>query len=179
MIEVLGLLALFVLSFLGCSSLPVPLTATVLWLGQFDMPWWIIGIATVGNLIGWLCMEGFLRRWVLKRPHLARGIPVSYQKLFLRQTGFWLFVFNALPFPLEFMRFLALLNNYNRCRLTIIFTLARLCRNILLVFLGASLASHQAALWLLMGMLLVAPLLIQRIFQALPQPKEVGYAESR
>jgi len=166
----LGLLAVFVISFLGSGPFPLPLTAVVMWLGQFHMPVLVVVSATVGTLLGWLCLEGVLRRWVFNHPEATQKIPVAYQKFFLRRTGFWLFVFNALPFPLDFMRFLALLNNYNRKRLLIILTISRLLRNIMLVMIGAALAEHQALLWGAMVAIMVVPLLVSKLLQRLPKP---------
>lgn len=166
----LGLLALFLISFFGSGPVPLPLTATVMWLGQFHFPALVIGVATLGTLMGWICLEGVLRRWVMNNPNITRNIPVAYQKFFLRRTGFWLFVFNALPFPWDFMRFLALLNNYNRRRLLIILTVSRLIRNTLLVFLGAALAKHQILFWSLLIGFLAMPLVIKRLMASTPEP---------
>jgi membrane protein YqaA with SNARE-associated domain len=162
-----GLLAVFTISFLGSGPVPLPLTAVVLWLGQFHFP---MLVATAGTLVGWLCLEGVLRRWVLRHPEITQKIPVAYQKFFLRRTGFWLFVFNALPFPLDFMRFLALLNHYNRARLLIILTLSRLVRNTMLVMIGAALAPHQPLLWGAMAAFIAVPLLVGKLMQWLPKP---------
>jgi hypothetical protein len=166
---VLGLLALFLISFFGSGPVPLPLTATVMWLGQFHFPVLVIGVATLGTLTGWVCLEGVLRRWVMNNPKVTRNIPVAYQKFFLRRTGFWLFMFNALPFPLDFMRFLALLNNYNRRRLLIILTVSRLIRNTLLVYLGAALAEHQVLFWLMLVAFLAMPLLMRRLMPPLSE----------
>lgn len=165
-----GLFAVFAISFLGSGPVPLPLTAVVLWLGQFHFPMLVVMVATAGTLVGWLCLEGVLRRWVFQYPEVTQKIPVVYQKFFLRRTGFWLFVFNALPFPLDFMRFLALLNQYNRTRLLVILTLSRLVRNTMLVMIGAALAPHQPLLWGAMVAFMVVPLLVGKILQALPKP---------
>lgn len=166
----LGLLAVFVISFLGSGPFPLPLTATVMWLGQFHIPALVVGFATVGTLLGWICLEGMLRCWVAKHPEVTQKIPVAYQRFFLRKTGFWLFMFNALPFPIDFMRFLALLNNYNRTRLLIILTVSRLVRNILLVMIGEALAQHQILLWGAMAAIMIVPLLFRRLLRFLPRP---------
>lgn len=165
-----GLVAVFFISFLGSGPIPLPLTAVVMWLGQFHIPVLVIVSATAGTVLGWLCLEGTLRRWVIRRPQLTRGIPVAYQKLFLRRTGFWLFVFNALPFPVDFMRFLALLNGYNRSRLLMVLTFSRLIRNTMLVMIGSALAQHQALLWGAMGAIMLLPLLLNKLWQILPLP---------
>jgi len=165
-----GLAAVFAISFLGSGPIPLPLTAAVMWLGQFHMPILVVVSATAGTVLGWLCLEGTLRRWVFQRPQLTRGIPVAYQKLFLRRTGFWLFVFNALPFPVDFMRFLALLNGYNRTRLLMVLTFSRLIRNTMLVMIGSALAQHQALLWGAMGAIMLLPLLLNKLWQVLPSP---------
>lgn len=163
-----GLLILFCISFLGSAPVPLPLTATVLWLGQFKTPVVVVFVATLGSLLGWLCLEGVLKRWVQRKPQLVERIPSAYRQLFLKRLGLWLFVFNALPLPVDFMRFLALISDYSRVRLALIFTAARLVRNTLLVLLGAALARHQGWLWLGMGVLLLLPLSIRRFFQAIP-----------
>lgn len=160
-----GLLILFGLSFLGSSPIPLPLTATVLWLGQFKTPEAVIFVATLGSLLGWLCLEGVLKRWVQRKPQLMEHIPQAYRRLFLKRLGLWLFVFNALPLPVDFIRFLALVCNYSRVRLALIFTAARLVRNTLLVLAGAALAQNQLWLWLAMGFLLLLPMPLQRWMQ--------------
>jgi|GEM_PF-2594590 len=162
-----GLVALFLISFLGSGPIPLPLTATVLWLGQFHFPWLVVLVATAGTLIGWICLHNVLRRWVHKNPQVTQRIPVAYQKFFLRRTGFWLFIFNALPFPWDFMRFLALLNNYNPKRLLIILTISRLIRNTMLVMIGAALAKHQVLLWSVMVGFMIVPLLVSRLLPPL------------
>lgn len=158
----LGLLALFLISFFGSGPIPLPLTATVLWLGQFHFPWLVVLVATAGTLLGWICLQGVLKQWVLKNPQVTQRIPVAYQRFFLRRVGFWLFVFNALPFPLDFMRFLALLNNYNPTRMLVILTVSRLIRNTMLVMIGAALAEHQLLLWSVMIGFMGVPLLLSR-----------------
>ena len=163
-----GLATVFVISFLGSGPIPLPLTAAVMWLGQFHIPVLVVVSATLGTSLGWICLEKPLRRWIVKRPQVTHGIPTAYQKLFLRRTGFWLFVFNALPFPLDFMRFLALLNGYNRSRLLIVLTVSRLVRNTMLVLIGEALAQHQALLWGAMAAIMVLPLLLNKLWQILP-----------
>lgn len=161
-----GLLILFCISFLGSAPVPLPLTATVLWLGQFKTPVAVLLVGTLGSLLGWLSLDGVLKRWVQRQPQVVERIPDAYRQLFLKRLGFWLFVFNALPLPVDFMRFLALISNHSRVRLALIFTAARLVRNTLLVVLGAALAQHQLWLWLGMGVLLILPLPIQRLLQS-------------
>ena len=162
-----GLLAVFIISFLGSGPFPLPLTPVMLWLGQFHQPVWVVGAATLGTLAGWLCLEGVLRRWVLRNAQATAKIPLVYQQFFLRRTGLWLFVFNALPFPLDCMRFLALLNNYSRSRLLVILTLSRLVRNTMLVMIGAALAPHQPVLWGAMVAFMVVPLLVGKLMPLL------------
>lgn len=167
-----GLVSVFAISFLGSGPIPLPLTAVVMWLGQFHMPVLVVVSATAGTVLGWLCLERTLCRWVFRHPEVMQKIPVAYQKLFLRRTGFWLFLFNALPFPLDFMRFLALLNGYSRTRLILILTFSRLIRNTMLVLIGAALAQHQALLWGAMGAIMLLPLLLNKLWQVLPLPQK-------
>ena len=167
----LGLTVLFLICFVGTGPVPLPFTATVLWLSQFHFPEMVILVATLGTVIGWVCFEGMLRRWLFRHPEVTRHIPVAYQKFFLRRTGFWLFIFNAFPFPWDFMRFLALLNNYNRTRLLVILAVSRLVRNTFLVFLGTALAPHQPLLWSVMLAFLLLPLALNKLFQYLPKPQ--------
>ena len=165
-----GLAALFLISFFGSGPVPLPLTATVLWLGQFHFPMLVVAVATAGTLLGWLCLQGVLRRWVHSHPQVAQKIPVAYQKFFLRRTGLWLFLFNALPFPLDFMRFLAILDNYSPRRLLMILTVSRLIRNAMLVMIGSALAAHQLLLWSVMIAFLLTPLALNRFMK---EPTEV------
>ncbi len=160
-----GLVAVFVISFLGSGPFPLPLTPVMLWLGQFHQPVWVVGAATLGTLAGWFCLSGVLRRWVFSQAQLTPHIPLAYQTFFMRRTGFWLFVFNALPLPLDFMRFLALLNQYSPNRLLVILTVSRLVRNALLVMLGSALAPHQPLLWGVMVVFMVLPFLVGKLMQ--------------
>lgn len=161
-----GILILFLISFFGSGPVPLPLTATVLWLGQFKLPFIVIVTATLGSLLGWLTLERSLKSWVEARPRIVQRIPGTYREIFMKKMGFWLFIFNALPLPLDFIRFLALLNGYNRTRLTIILTISRLIRNTLLVTLGGLLTEHQLLLWGVMIGFLTLPLLFGKLLQA-------------
>lgn len=160
-----GLAAIFLLSFLGSGPIPLPLTAVILWMGQFHYPVWVVLAATAGSLLGWLALERFIRRWVHNQPQMIERLPLGYRHIFLKNMGFWLFVFNALPLPLDFVRFLAVMKNYNRFRLAVILTLGRLIRNTLLVAIGAVLAKHQLWLWGVMLAFMLLPLPLGRVLQ--------------
>lgn len=160
-----GLIILFIISFLGNGPIPLPLTATVLWLGQFGLPIPVILTATLGSLLGWLALERILRKWIQAKPEMVQRIPKAYRRVFMKNMGFWLFVFNALPLPLDFIRFLALFNGYNRARLVAILTISRLIRNTLLVTAGSLLAHNQGLLWGAMAGLLLLPLILNKLFQ--------------
>lgn len=170
----LGLLGLFLISFFGSGPFPLPLTVTILWLGQFDMPVLVVLVATLGSLLGWLTLETAMRKWVQARPELVSRIPMVYRQLFMKKLGFWLFVFNAIPLPLDFIRFLALVSGYNRLRLAVVLTLGRLIRNTILVMIGATLADHQWWLWGVMLGFLLLPLFFGRLFQSKPEAETLG-----
>ncbi|WP_373532707.1 hypothetical protein [Vampirovibrio sp.] len=163
-----GLLGLFAISFLGSGPVPLPLTVSILWLGQFKMPVWVVLVATLGSLSGWLVLEKSVRKWAEERPELIHQIPTVYRQFFMKKLGLWLFLFNALPLPLDFIRFLALMSGYDRWRLAVILTMARLVRNTILVSLGAALAQHQVWLWAIMLGFMLLPLLVGQWFQAQP-----------
>lgn len=164
-----ALAALFVMCFVGVSPvpLPLPITLTLFWLAQFDMPVTVILVATVGTVLGWVQLEPLFRRWVL-RPGVQNAIPVTYQKFFLRQTGLWLFFFNAIPFPWDPMRLLALLNDYPKGRFLLILGVSRLIRNTLLVLAGMLLAPYKLLFWGAFIFLMLLPFLtnwvMKRVF---------------
>ena len=171
----IGLLTLFVVSFLGSSFLPLPVTITIIYLGQFHFPVWVVLVGTAGTVAGWLAMRGFFGKMLARKPALAERIPASYQRFFLRHTGFWLFVSNALPFPVDFMRILAFVNGYNPRRMVILIGLGRLVRNALLVWLGRSVAAHPILFWLVMLLFLLLPPILEFL---LPRIRRVGRSES-
>jgi membrane protein YqaA with SNARE-associated domain len=166
-----GLAFLFLVSFLGSTFLPLPVTVTIVWLGQFHFPVWVVLVGTLRTMLGWVVMERFFRNWLIRRPEMANRIPASYQRFFLRHTGFWLFFFNALPFPIDFMRLLALLNGYPSGRMMLILTAGRLVRNVLLVSLGMAAFQHQEIFWSLLIMLLLLPPLAERLMRLKSEPK--------
>jgi membrane protein YqaA with SNARE-associated domain len=144
----LGLVALFVMSFIGASPVPIPfpLTITIMWLGQFNAPVLVVLAATLGTVAGWYRLESTFKRWI-QVPKLQKTIPAAYQRFFLRQTGLWLFFFNALPFPWDPMRFLALANDYPRGRCLLVLGTSRVIRYTLLVTIGALLAPYKVWFW--------------------------------
>lgn len=163
--ELISLGLLFVMCFISTWMIPVPITAYVMWLGQYDFPWLVVGVATIGTLLGWTTFEPVLARLLKKRPHWADRIPTSYQALFLRQTGLFLFLFNAAPFPIDPIRLLAVVNGYPRERLLIIMGVARLIRNFMLVVLGAVLVRYTLLFWAVLGVFMILPLILGRFFQ--------------
>jgi len=165
----LGLGLLFLLSFFGCGPVPIPLpiTATILWLSNsYHMPVAIILTATVSSVLGWMYMERHYRYWLAKFPRMERSIPASYQKFFMRRTGLWLFVFNAVPFPWDPIRVLIMLNGPaqgDRKRLLTIFGLARLIRSTVLVTIGTALAAYKFVFWLVLIFFLLLPILLDKL----------------
>jgi membrane protein YqaA with SNARE-associated domain len=159
----LGLVALFVMSFIGASPVPIPfpLTITIMWLGQFNSPVLVVLAATLGTVAGWYRLESTFKRWI-QAPKLQKAIPASYQRFFLRQTGFWLFFFNALPFPWDPMRFLALANDYPRCRCLLVLGTSRVIRYTILVTIGALLAPYKVWFWAALIGFMILPVLMDR-----------------
>ncbi|HEY9685619.1 MAG TPA: hypothetical protein V6C52_01445 [Coleofasciculaceae cyanobacterium] len=159
----LGLVALFVMSFIGASPVPIPfpLTITIMWLGQFNSPVLVVLAATLGTVAGWYRLEATFKRWI-QAPKLQKAIPASYQRFFLRQTGFWLFFFNALPFPWDPMRFLALANDYPRGRCLIVLGTSRIIRYTILVTIGALLAPYKMLFWAALIGFMILPILMDR-----------------
>ena len=161
--EIGGLFLLFLISAVGSGPIPVPLTATVLWLGQFHMSAAVVVVATLGSAIGWACMSGPLKRWFAKRPEIAQHIPEAYQQYFLKRTGLWVFIFNAVPLPFEPMRFLAVMNGYDLRKLLLAQTSGRVIRYIILVSLGEALADHKILLWSILGVVMLLPLAVKQV----------------
>ncbi len=179
----LGLLALFVMSFFAVNPVPIPfpLTITILWLARFDLPVPVILTATLGTLLGWVWQEEMFKR-LISRPKLQKAIPVSYQRFFMRRTGFWMFFFNALPFPWDPMRLLALLSNYPRRRFLLVLGVSRLIRNTLLVMAGALVAAHKTLFWAVLIGFLVLPVLLDRALKyafARIRPEELSLPGER
>ena len=153
------LLVLFVMTFIGNGLIPLPITAYILWMGQFQMPIPVILVGTLGTVVGWVMTEHWFRRLCENKPFLQKTIPVYYHELFQKQPGLCFFVFNALPFPWDPTRLLALLHCYAPLRLTGFLAAGRLVRYTLLVTLGAVLARYQYAFWGVLGFLLLVPVL--------------------
>ncbi len=154
---VLWLIALFVVSFLGSSFLPLPVTITVIRLGQFHFPVLVILVGTIGTVLGWIAMRGFFGKLLARKPALVDRIPKSYHRYVLNRTGFWLFVSNALPFPVDVVRILAFVNGYSPTRMLWIIAAGRLVRNALLVCLGRAIMGHPLLFWGTMIFFLVLP----------------------
>jgi membrane protein YqaA with SNARE-associated domain len=136
-----------------------------MFLARFHIPVLVVVVATVGSVLGWLALGAPLRRWMQSKPHLQNYVPAAYQRVFLRRTGLWLFLFNALPFPFDPIRFLALLNDYSRVRSTVVLAFARLARNIMLVTIGALLAQYKLLFALALVVFMVLPILLDKIMR--------------
>lgn len=159
---VLWLVVLFFLTFLGNGTLPLPITVYVLWLGQFDMPVPVVLIATAGTVTGWLFMGKHLSRLIpgSASTRLNRKIPGIYRQLFLKYPGWAVLVWNALPFPVDVSRVLALIQGISPASLAVPLALGRVIRYAILVTLGAIMASYNGFFWGLIA-LLVIPLVFK------------------
>ncbi len=155
----LGLLILFFMTFLGHGIIPFPITAYVIWLGQFGDPLWVIIVATLGNVLGWMVLEKYLAPFLERRPHWVAKIPAHYQQLFMLYPAVAIFSFNALPFPLDPMRFLATAYQYPRWKLWSAMAVGRFARYTLLVFIGVTLAPYQPIFWGVLALFLLMPLM--------------------
>src|SRR5690606_30585878 len=91
------------------------------------------------------------------------------------------------PFPFDPIRFLALLNRYDRIRFVVILGFARLVRNITLVTIGALLAQYKLLFWAVFGIFMLLPLfaewLMRRLLSAVRveeafSPKPPGVPET-
>ena len=165
---ILGLAALFGMSFFGASPvpLPFPLTLTMMWMAQFDMPTLVVLSATLGTIAGWAQLEKTFKRWI-HASRIEKALPASYQRFFLRRTGFWLFFFNALPFPWDPMRLLALLNDYPRGRCLWILGTSRVIRYTTLVTIGVVLAPYKLWFWVALSLFMILPVLMDRALRLL------------
>lgn len=165
-IFLLGLLAIFIMNLLANLLIPFPITPATLWLGRFHHPYWVIAASTLGAVLGWVVFHPHVYRLVDEKPHVAARIPKAYVDWFGHRIVWWVFLLNALPFPLDFMRFIAAAKKHPPLPLTVAIGCGRLIRNTLLVFAGAWLSQHQ--LWFAMAIaaLALTPLLATGIAKA-------------
>lgn len=152
--------ALFILTFIGNGLLPLPITAYVLWLGQFHMPVPIVLVATLGTVLGARFMEPVFQKIIQSRSSVHQVIPRYYHAFFQKQPGLCIFVFNALPFPWDPSRVLAHLHGYPPSRLLGVLAIGRLFRYSLLVVMGAVLARYQVIFVLVLVAVIAIPILM-------------------
>jgi len=167
-----ALLGLFVLTFISNGAIPVPITFYVLWLGQFDMPIPVVLVGTVGSLLGWLLTAQKLSEWLPSQTlaQVNQHVPGVYRQLFMKSPSTAIFVFNAIPFPWDFSRVLALLYKVNPHTLTVPLTLGRIIRYGILISLGEVLCHINHWLWALLG-LMVLPILWRLVVRGFPALK--------
>ncbi len=153
----LAMLGLFVLTFVGNGTIPMPVTFYVLWLGQFDMPVAVIVIGTLGTITGWVLMAKYFVRWfpALTSEKMNKNIPGLYRRFFLKSPGWAIFMFNAIPFPWDFGRVMALVYKIEPTSLILPLALGRIIRYALLVYIGVALAQIREILWLVLGLLFI------------------------
>ena len=172
----IGLGVLFLLTFFGIGPFPLPVTATLFWLGQYGHPGWTIATALLGTFSGWVTLHRALKPYLLKNTRWQCLIPSGYKRYLLEQAGWAIFLTNAIPLPWEPVRFLALINGYPGGRLLTALMLGRVIRYCLLVFAGALLAPYTGLFWTVLIALLMMPLamdaFIRRATQSEPNSGE-------
>ncbi|MEB3286765.1 MAG: hypothetical protein VKJ04_04625 [Vampirovibrionales bacterium] len=177
-----GVLAIFVMNLVANLLIPMPITPTTLWLAQFDHPFWVIAASTLGAVTGWLLFHPHIYRLVDRKPQLIAKIPKAYFDCFGNRILLWVFILNALPFPLDFMRFIAAAKKYPPLPLSMAIGAGRLIRNSLLVFVGVWLSQYQLWFWAVIALLFLTPLLAAAITKLIhrlnPHPPKTASALS-
>ena len=163
-LDVTALLILFAMAFVGNGLIPLPITAYVLWLGQYHFPVSVVVVGTSGSILGWILLHKYLIKLLDKKPHLAQKIPENYHQLFLKKPALTVFLFNALPFAWDPTRVLATMNRYDPSRLTAAIGLGRLIRYSLMVSIGMLLADYKYLFIAVFVMFLALPLVWNRLF---------------
>ncbi len=180
----LALVILFLFTFIGNGVLPVPVTPYVLWMGHYHVPVLVVAVGMLGNVLGWTVAYRYLAKFLDKKPSLEARIPVYYKKLFMSRMGFFIFLFNALPFPFDPMRILASVGGYSGNRLLLFIVLGRAVRYTMLVTLGAVLAKYKIIFWLLIAFFLVLPILFKTVLKNMwsdssRSPKHIDVLEEK
>ncbi len=166
----LWLLGLFLINFMGNGTVPLPISVYILWLGQFNMPIPVVVVGTLGTVLGWVFVGSRILQRVLKnrsKESLTQKIPALYQKLFLKWPMWAVFLFNAIPFPWDVMRILAVVSGIRPLALLLPLTLGRVIRYSILVFLGGVMAQYKGFLWMIIGLMIVPVVL--RFFKKEPK----------
>lgn len=156
----LGLLGLFIITFVGNGVIPLPITAVIVWMGQFHQPVWVVIIAMLGTMLGWWLMQHYLVQLVEKRPSLATRLPPGLQKAMLRHTALWAFIFNALPLASDPIRLIAVANQYDPKKLFVCIGLGRIVRYTLLVVAGSWLSQYQMLFNVILAALVIVPFVL-------------------
>lgn len=161
-----SLVVLFALCFAANGLVPAPVTSCIFWLGQYDYPAAVVVVATLGSLCGWPLTAKYIKILFDKKPDLVDHIPAIYRRFFEKKLGLAVFICNALPFPWDPARLLAILYNYSPKKLLLAIGAGRLVRNILLVTLGAALAPYKTLFMVVLVLLVVLPFVINRFYLA-------------
>ena len=160
---IVGLLLLASMNAVANLYIPVPLTPTTLWMGQFHHPFVVIIVSTISNVAGWMLFNRYLYKGLNKYTRLISKLPKSYFNFFGKRTLLWVFIINSLPFPVDFIRLIAIANQCPPTPLTWAIGCGRLVRNTLLVFLGAWLFQYQYWFIGILAFLFLIPLLASGI----------------
>ena len=161
-----SLLVLFVICFIANGIIPMPVTSYIFWLGQFDYPWVVVLVGTLGSVCGWPVTAKYLKLLLAKKPDLVDRIPDVYRRIFSRGLGVSVFVCNALPLPWDPTRMLAVAYGYPQKKLLLAIGTGRAVRNTLLVTLGAALAPYKFLFWGVLVGLMLLPLLANKVYLA-------------
>ncbi len=175
---VIWLVVLFCINFLGNGTIPLPISVYVIWLGQFDMALPVVIVGTLGTVLGWIFVGSRILQKMLQKNYekasgamskeayqaeLTQKIPPLYRALFLKRPLFAVFLFNAIPFPWDVMRILAVVSGINPSKLVMPLALGRIIRYSTLVSFGGVIAQYKGFLWVVIG-LLILPVLL-RVFK--------------
>ncbi|MBK8189831.1 MAG: hypothetical protein IPK79_05210 [Vampirovibrionales bacterium] len=159
-----ALAGLFVMSLFGGGLAPLPISAYVLWMGKFNHPWVVIFVGALGSMLGFLMLEPILRRlpslgaFCAKRTPDKTESPSKNEPDGAKISPWAILLANALPLPVDPLRFLALKRGARPREILPALTAGRVIRYALLVFAGEALAPYAGFFWAILALMLAPAL---------------------
>lgn len=163
-----GLAVLFVMAFFSNGIIPLPITPYVIWLGHFHQPVATVLVGTVASVLGWWVLCRFLKQKTSGQTDWSQKIPAAYRHTMCRHLTLWLFIFNALPLPVDLMRFVAVAHGHDLKKQLWALGGGRVVRYTLLVTMGQWLSHHQEWFVGVIVAFLILPFGIHALLKQLP-----------
>ncbi len=160
----LSLLGLFAMTFVGSGLIPLPVTLVVFGLGHMGHPWWVVSVATVGTMAGWLFIGYKLQKHLSEKSfELAqKSTPGWLRKLSLKLPFLSVFFMNALPMPWDPVRLILLAHGVKPQRLLVPLGLGRFVRYGLVVWLGQAI-DRMSTLVVVITVLMVVSICVKAV----------------